>query len=52
MNIEFGENTTRLWWLIKNAIICENPPYIQKHGDSDEAILFLIFSRYIDNVVM
>jgi hypothetical protein len=49
--ISIGRNTKGLWVIAKAEIIYENPQYIQQHGSSDEAILFLILSRYIDDYV-
>jgi hypothetical protein len=45
-----GKNTQRLWRIAKEAIKEENPDYI-RNDDSDEAILFLILSRYIGDRV-
>jgi hypothetical protein len=45
-----GKNTQRLWRIAKEAIKEENPSYI-RNDDSDEAILFLILSRYIGDRV-
>jgi hypothetical protein len=46
--ITMGPNTKRLWKIVMQSIKEESPEYIQEHGDSDEAILFLVLSRYID----
>jgi hypothetical protein len=45
-----GKNTSRLWRIAKEAIKEEDPSYI-RNDDSDEAILFLVLSRYISDRV-
>lgn len=47
--ITMGKNTQRLWRVAKDRITIEDPPYIQDHGSDDEAVLFLILSRYIND---
>ena len=44
-----GRNTQRLWRIVKGSIVDENPSYLQDHGSSDEAVLFLVLSRYIND---
>jgi hypothetical protein len=47
----FSAHTQRLWSIVKQAMGDEKPEYITKHGESDEAILFLVLSRYIEHFI-